>query len=471
MKQALFFIFLFCSNLLFANLPDSIVIHSYTKIFFPKPFMSDERYSIVKEDEGYIVYQTYLHKHSVRGDTKKENRSIIKKVTLGTIDSLMTALNETSFSKFEFEYLGIDEKLIERKGDSLFQNVKGDYNYWKDYQVAFVKNELSNFENYRHLFDSLYVKQKDEVDTNFTISVYNNGKVTMKINPSHGYWSVPWIINDRESYNPMIGTLIQKCMPDNPSFYNVFNLSVDENLNFLSDRIYDLKCKNKVAQLAVDEYKSEFSQLKPHFSINNIEEYFGHGRYVSMEGRSQPYFKLILHNQKMPSYMDFGYFISQHNNNLYSREPLIADYKTIIKRINKVSFLKKYLQADTARSIIVYYFDNKGINDYLIDSFNKNETEWEKYDNGNINKRFKHLYCGCDLRLDKEYLHGAIMFEVKNEYNGSSIWILLPDGTPVLFHFSGRKVYNYTSDDLKTDGSSVQVACKKFNKKGKIIDK
>src|SRR5262249_42106542 len=124
----------------------------------------------------------------------------------------------------------------------------------------------------------------------------------------------------------------------------------------------------------------------------------------------------------------------------------------------------------TSRKIEICFFDGRAFNDFNIDDFNKNPSEWAKYDQivkliPSENK-YINQYCGCNFRLEKEYLENAIFFELIDEFNERSIWVLLPDETPVLWFFEGANAYKYSYKDYQTPGVSVQNACKKFDSEG-----
>ncbi|MBL7934855.1 MAG: hypothetical protein JNM51_03500, partial [Bacteroidia bacterium] len=71
-------------------------------------------------------------------------------------------------------------------------------------------------------------------------------------------------------------------------------------------------------------------------------------------------------------------------------------------------------------------------------------------------------------RLKKEYLKNAIFFELISEFKEKSIWVLLPDETPVLWFFEGSNAYKYSYKDYNTKGVSVQYACQKFDSEGHL---
>ena len=74
------------------------------------------------------------------------------------------------------------------------------------------------------------------------------------------------------------------------------------------------------------------------------------------------------------------YFISRNGNTLYPRDSLLKKYQSIIARVQNLPFLMEFLDADKSRRIEICFFDDRAFNNYHIDGFNKNPSEWAKYD-------------------------------------------------------------------------------------------
>jgi hypothetical protein len=146
-----------------------------------------------------------------------------------------------------------------------------------------------------------------------------------------------------------------------------------------------------------------------------------------------------------------------------------------------------FLKQDTARKLDICYFDNRAVNDYNIDEFNKSPASWKRFDDyaklmgwsdkptAGLSQEDQHNIkistyndCGCNFRMDNKYLAKSIFFELIDESGNSSIWLLLPDNTPVLWFFEGDRAYKYDSSVYGTDGISVQFVCRKFRNDGSL---
>ncbi|MGB0868488.1 MAG: hypothetical protein ACPGSD_02725 [Flavobacteriales bacterium] len=466
-------LFIFISNLLFANLPDSIRVSDRSSSFFSYPWVNNTEYSIVKNSEVYVVYQTYKFIRNERTPKGKKNgrRIQINTVSFKEIEQFIQCLEDTNYAETKLRHFGVTKEIVERSVNSQFEYIRSKYYYWKDFQVDYIKKELSEYSNYQNAFDSLYPKAITPIPSSkFSIKIYKQGEVEMEILPSSGSYGLPWWIDSRKSYNPQIGLLFSELLPRKERIISLNLNGTTKGILFnLTYDLYNKKWVKVLDSLAVNKYHEEFSELALEFDIIEISEYGIHGRYVSMINRKEPVFRIVLKNNRIPHNMELVFFISKQGNSLYPRDSLLNNYTKMLDRVKEVKFLMEYLKQDTTSKLTLFYFDNNGMNDYLKDSFNRNKKQWENFDKGDIEDEFKHLYCGCNFRFKDEYLNKVLMFELTSEL-GSSIWYLLPDGTPVLHHFSGNKVYNYTSEEMGTKSDySIQYVCKKFDDKGNLI--
>src|SRR5207245_2015854 len=118
-----------------------------------------------------------------------------------------------------------------------------------------------------------------------------------------------------------------------------------------------------------------------------------------------------------------------------------------------------YLKTHINTQLDIYYFNNKGINDYNVESINKNPKEWAKHElwlknlewdslhniknNFDVNESIKvseHLYCGCNYKFNRSYVEQAIFFEIMDDKENSSIWFLFPDNKVLLYLMQGDTV-------------------------------
>ncbi len=71
----------------------------------------------------------------------------------------------------------------------------------------------------------------------------------------------------------------------------------------------------------------------------------------------------------------------------------------------------------------------------------------------------------------ESYLKRAVFFELFDEHDNGSIWVLLPDNTPVLWFLQEEKAYKYTYREMGIRDDYIKYACRKFDKEGRLVKK
>lgn len=469
MRQLFTCILIFtCTQLVFGQTADRIVIKdgstSYLNTY-------QYEYIIVRKNSKYVLYQTKSYEREKGKERVSNKKKRIKSIQGKTVKNLLESLKSQQFPHLGIENFGIDQNWIDSTKVSSFKSLKDKTEHWADSQKEFTMNKLSEIENYRQAIkrtigrEGYYILSKSG-GTHFSISVYEKGNKILEASADEKPFGMPWVVNEEKSYNAKIPRLLSKIIPSNKSFNKKRFDALDGLPNALASQIYDDQCASEMKRLAALEFEEELNELTGTFDILNAEEYRYRGRYV---WDTPQVFIVTLQNEEMPKNILLQYFVTRQGKTIYSRDSLLNDYSDLLNRVQSVDFLMDYIEEDTSRTMEVFYFDYQGVNDHVIDGFNKNPEEWAQYDKYNKDSKFEHLYCGCNYRLDNEYLQSSILFELTDEFGNSSLWILLPDNTPVLHFFEGRRAYNYTYEDYGTKGVSVQYACAKFDTNGNLI--
>ena len=455
--------FVFCFNFSHGQkLPNKILINEYAGYSW-----NIQQYQFVLQEYG-SKYGLYLC------DSISELH-FIKPISQKNYMNLVNEIFKNGYDYLNIHLFSIDSTFLKQNAKKNIKNIPyyaEKSNDWSKEQRQFVLKELNDISNYNSALgkiirlDGSFVIHQETSKIVELFLIFEKDTISIKSNPLGLAYRIPWEFEkeNKASYNFGISNALLKIL-ENKRIYQEPKLTKKELINRIVKEIFDSKCRYELYKLAPKQYSKELEELENHFVVENAVEYAYSGRYII--GSTPRFFKITLKNDYMKKGIAIQYFISKQGKTLYSREPFINDYKQLISRIQSINFLMDFISKDTARTIDIYYFDNKGINDYLIDGFNKNPTEWEKYDKWGGD--FEHLYCGCNFRYDNEYLQKAIMFELIDEFKNPSIWFLLPDDTVVLHHFQGDRCYKYDYTDYETTGKSVQYACVKFDKQGNII--
>jgi hypothetical protein len=295
---------------------------------------------------------------------------------------------------------------------------------------------------------------------------------------------MPWKVDGDTTYNPAIPKLFSAILPKRKGANSTGFSSSDELIPYLTKEIFRNNCRGKLYELAPLQFQKEIDEVKRNFEVINVQEYPFYGRYISSGGQN---FRFTLKHPSLYSNVYLQYFLSRKGNSLYPRDSLLKNFDSIRNRIQNIKFLMDYVQINKGRRSDFFYFNSSAITPYHIDGFNKNPQSWKQheqwvkglefYKTSGIKPSFdlnesivtsRQVNCGCNFRMDNKYLENSLFFELMDEEQNSSIWLLLPDNTPVLWYFQGSKVFNYTSEQLGTKGVGVQYACEKFNQDGTI---
>lgn len=447
-----------------AVLPDSIVIYDGFS------YMRSYTYTYVLKPKGkqYILYKVYEQHAGLDTVTVSEERRRIGSVTAEQVKRLIAALEDTGFAKLEPRNFGFDKAWQEANASKMLGYAKERRTYWTPAQEAYMLAALKDPARLRDALkkevgrEGVYVISRPRYD--FRVVLYYRNRAPFSIEADANPLGMPWILHGRLSYNPALPRWFADLLPETEASANRNRFRAEFGLpEELSKSICD-GLKTQLDSLAAAAIMAELLPLKPVFEISGAREHGYFGRYISSK---EQLYKVSLRNGYMHPQLSLQYMVSRTGTELYPRDSLLREWKSTVGRVQDIPFLREFLDGNSARRLDLYYFNNSGMNPYLKDGFNKNPEEWARYDK-DPDPRFRQLYCGCDLRLPDAWLDEALFFELFDEENNASIWIVLPDDTPVLYHFSGPQVYRYSSADMGTNGGGVQYACKKFNPDGSI---
>lgn len=462
----LFFCLCLCSPVLSnaSVLPDSIVIHDGFS------YMRSYTYTYVLKSRGkqYILYKVYEQHAGLDTLSVSEERRRMGSVTAGQVKRLVAAVEDPGFAKLEPRHFGFDKAWQEANATRMLGYAKERRTYWTPAQETYMLAALKDPARLRDALnkevgrEGVYVISRPRYD--FRVVLYYRNRAPFSIEADANPLGMPWILHGRLSYNPALPALFADLLPETEPSANRKRFRAGTKLpEDLSRSICDA-LKPQLDSLAATAIMAELQPLRTVFEINGAREHGYFGRYISSK---EQVYKVSLHNEYMHPQLSLQYMVSRNDGRLYPRDSLLREWESAVDRVQDIPFLREFLDGNSARRLDLYYFNNSGMNPYLKDGFNKNPEEWARYDK-DPDPRFRQLYCGCDFRLLDAWLDEALFFELFDEENHASIWIVLPDNTPVLYHFSGPQVYRYSSADMGTNGGGVQYACKKFNTDGSI---
>lgn len=412
-----------------------------------------------------------------------------RKVSKSKVLDLLEELKNQETQSYSLSNFGIDTVWIKQNPKELLKLYSDKSRVvWNKEQKDFIYQKLTNIEEYVKAHKeqltsgccyTMHLSYREQYD----IQVFTDGISSSRLESRKfvwGYW-MPWINSKGDTiYNSNIeiklrGLLKQKrgkeILEGNPLLKTLVNSIVD----FYMPTLYELSAYT---------YLKEINELEDDFELVSFEEIYGRGRYIWDEPKA---FKIILKNDKMLSNVYLNFIASKTGETIYSRDSLKKEYQEILSRIQSIEFIKDFLINNPQSQLAIYYFNNKGVNEYNIDSYNKNPEEWARHDayvksldwykTSNIEPTFdldeakatsQKLYCGCNFRFNRDFAEQSIFFEIHDEDGNSSIWFLMPDDNVLLYLMQGKKVLNYSYSEFGTL-SGMQYPCALFTNDGRII--
>ena len=458
------------------TLPDSIII---TRITYVNRFM----------DGSDTIYRTENYSIVLKG---KAYKLFDKRIGKSEIENLIAELsNENNYDNSLAKY-GIDTNWIKSNPTELFKLYSDKERIeWNEKQKQYIFKELTNIANFiRYLNDyisnggsyTMHHSYKNE----YLIKIYKSDKVSNEIKSRKYVWGfmMPWKNTTNEQiFNYNIEATLNNILSSKNKAKEP--LTGDKLLEYLVNKIIDYNMQ-PLYKLTAYSYTKEIDELKTDFTIISSEEVYGRGRYIWNEPKT---IKIVLKNKLMFDNVNLVFLVSEYGKALYSRDSIKKDYTDYINRIQSITFVADYLKANPNSRLDIYYFNNKGINEYNVDGVNKNPNEWVKYDKWieglkwdsahNIKLDFdidesiktsRQVNCGCNYRLDRSYIEKAIFFEINDTNRNNSIWFLLPDNKVLLYLMQGDKVLDYNYKDFG-ESRGLQYPCKLFDIKGQMISK
>jgi len=458
-------------------LPDSIIVikNSYVYNFSDDDDLyQTERFSVVKKGNGYNLNGNEIDKKKIK--------------------DLLSAINDQSNTDNSLAKYQVDTNQIKNNPGKLlhFYSNKKEIE-WNEQQQAFIFKELTNLNNYsaglnEYLSTGCCYTMHSTGKKEYIIQLFTTGKITNEIKSRKFVWGykMPWT-NEKGAalYNYNIETTLGNVLKIKEK--TIKPLKGNKLLQYLVNNIIGSNLRS-LYNLSAYSYKKEIEELKTDFTIISFEEVYGHGRYIWNESKTM---KVVLQNNQMLKNIYLIFMASKQGNTIYSRDSVKKDYQEYINRIQSIPFIYNHLKENPNSRLDLYYFNNKGINDYNMESINKNPTSWARHDKWveslkwykekNIQPGFditqsiknsRQNDCGCNYRFDRSYIEKAIFFEIHDANNNTSIWFLLPDNKVLLYLMDNETALNFKRADFNdTKELGLIYPCALFDTNGNRVTK
>ena len=420
---------------------------------------------------------------------KSENKTITNK---NVIFKILEKLKKVDSKNYLLSKYKIDTTFIKNNPDENLKLYSNKLEFvWNSKQKEFIFKELSNLNNYKkeldeYLDNGCCYTMHNFYKNEYVINFYKNSNLTNQLKSRKYVWGYkfPWSDNKGKLYfDYEIDKIIEKIFNEQSKI--TAPKKGKDLLKYLVNKIIDNNAQH-LYKLSPFTYENEINELKKDFEVISFEQIYAYGRYIGLE--KNKVIKTTLHNEKMLPNVNLQ-FLASVDKSIYSKDTLIASYETIINRIQNINFIKNYLSKNSDSKIDVYFFNNKPINNYNIESINKNPTDWKKqdeyieslkwYEKNNIKPSFnlkeaiktsERNHCGCNFRFEKNFIEKGVFFEFFDEEDNSTIWILLPDNTVLLYIMDNEKALDLKLTEFE-ESYGIKFPCKLFNSDGIEIKK
>lgn len=463
------------------NEPDSIVVQQNTYY----------AHWVEGTDDMWLTTVDCLYRsESYRIVKNKKNYKLNRKaIGVSKVQGLNAAIKNSSVHRFSISDYGIDTSWIKTHSREMLERYSNKKDLtWNSQQRQYMTHQLGEIRQYqRHFLDyvefgccyGIHRNYRDEL----ILRIFRSGQLENELTSrkrSYGFY-MPWT---NAAGDTIANPSIEKELAAVVTLSNIKPLLQGERLlKYLAEKIIEYH-KSTLYQLEAYTYENEIRELETDFKIKSFEELYTRGRYIWDEPSA---FKVILTNDLMRKNVRLNFIATEHNQTLYSRDSIKRDYRRIVERVQSIDFISKSLEQDTSALLDIYYFNNRGINKYNIESVNSNPEKWAKHDKyvksldwyrqRNISPSFdideaiatsRQVECGCNYRFDQDFIEKSIFFEIHDRDGNSSIWFLLPDDRVLLYLMQGEKVLEHNYAEFGKS-AGLQYPCVMFDLQGRLL--
>ena len=414
-----------------------------------------------------------------------------KGISVSTVKRFVQGIEKVTPRGFFVAGYGIDTTWLKLHPAEILQRYSDKRRIsWNPQQKEFMTTELAGISNYEKFF-RIYVEAgccygihrnyRDE----YQVQMYKSGVLYSEVisrKRNFGFY-MPWVtvtgdtLADFGVEENLADIIPAKAVKKPLRNKRLLKYLVKEIIDYYMPTLY---------KLSAYTYENEIRELESDFKIVSFEEVYGRGRYIWNEPAT---IKVVLKNDLMSDNIRLNFLATKKTHSIYTRDSVRKDYKEIVTRIQGIDFILNFLKDHPKATLDIYYFNNRAINDYNIESVNKNPEGWARHDKyvksfewykeRNISLSFdvekainvsRQNDCGCNYRFDRNFIQKAIFFEIIDGDKNSSIWFLLPDNRVLLYLMQGTKVLDFDYLEFG-ESSGIQYPCALFNTTGQGLVK
>lgn len=456
----------------------------FTQVLWARQVAAQELPDSIRiTDQLWNLSRSYAHQYTLVRDGNDYGD-----VPASEVARLLAAMRDTTHPTLLLSDFGLDSAWFARHQNQMFGYIRSKYDYWTAEQEAFAKKQLSDMAHIDSVEREVILQEgivwiAKDYSMRFNACFYFSGRAPDSLSATENFLGLPWTVNGRPTFNLDIPRLMAGMLPGGRSSAARRFGSEDRLPRMLAEKVFDWYCERQIMPMAVTPYQGYIDSLRKDFQVLGA----GESNYIwQIRNRWYQTFCFTLHSPRLPPGAQLLFYATRSGRRLYPEDSLLRQLPGIAERVGRLTFLTDYLAGDPRRKLNVFFFDNRGLSPDHITGFNGTPAGWKEHDlwvrdmHSLANKpdfdvaesieNSKEVNCGCNLRLDDTVMQRAVLLELRDENGGTSTWVLLPDDTPVLWHFEGEGVYRYTKEELGFKGKfGVLYPCRKADALGRLI--
>lgn len=395
--------------------------------------------------DSYVGWSHFRNEFEIKRSNNElvlvdKNDSVLNRINKSILDKFFNSLtNEKAIAQDPLKIFGKDSTWLKVNAEKLW------FAYLKDKDEpaeidSFAIGKIKDYQTVKRVVWSIQGAHWTDDYPRTSIQIIRKGD-TLRVQSNGQYpYMIPWIVNKKTIFNSGISTSVSDILP----------LGIESNRNrlggdrfdyYLIDKVYDSFIRDYRNYFSVKQrYPRQFSTLQRYFTIDNAEL----SDMVSIEWGGfliAPCLELILKSNELPDNISFSVVFGRRIK-LHSIRPIIRKQRNLINQLSTNPVYQYTLRNPKATGEI-HFVNRKSLSGQAKRNFKSDLT-----DNGMKKSKFRGRY------------RKAIFYELTEKSDqGSSFsrWILLKDGTSILWEINGKFLMNLNPEVVTKQGYVCRV--------------
>ncbi len=394
---------------------------------------------------GWRIFKNQFEIKRSNNEVVLVNKSdtVLNKINKSVLDKFFNSLtNEKQIAQDPLKIFGKDSIWLNNQATKLWFDYLDDVDESAEID-SFAIRTIKDYTNIKSIVSSIQGRHWTD-DYPFTSILIIRKRDTLRVQSNGQYpYMMPWRVNNKIIYNSGIPTSISEMFPKGmPS--NKVRLGGDSFDYYLINRVYESLIEDHRNYIKAKlKYPRQFTRLEQDFTIDKAElsdmGSIEWGGFISA-----PCLELILKSNEIPDNISFSVVFGRRIK-LHSIKPIIRKQSKLVNQLSSNPVYQYTLRNSKATGEI-HFVNRRSLSGEAKRNFKSDLT-----DNGMKKSKFRGRY------------RKAIFYELtETSDKGSSFsrWILLKNGTNILWEINGKFLMNLIPDVVKEQGYVCRVITK-----------